>query len=105
MSARTKNPWGRNLAESTPTTPWGRPAEPRQTTIVEPHVKDFVAAGLSLTEAENALAGLKTGRFISYEDACLSIARKHADGGFLKEDAMRERAKRFIDGRNRNGDL
>jgi hypothetical protein len=85
------SPWGRKpVKETGQRTPWGRESKMR-----EPSAKDFTDVGLSIREAAEAHDGLKAGRFISFEDACLSVARSTGSTS-LREDAMRTRARRFI---------
>lgn len=92
-AARTETPWGRpaKVAESSrPAGPWGR----RGGSGGAPTQADFVAVGLSEAQAEESMEGLKSGRFVSYEDACLSVARGRGVTT-LREDAMRRRARAF----------
>lgn len=87
------SPWGRKpVKESTGRkTPWGRSVGRGERM---PTVDDFTSTGLNKLQAEESLQGLRAGRFVSYEDACLSVARRHPRV-VLKEDVMRERARGF----------
>ncbi|MDO3397004.1 hypothetical protein QWJ41_14855 [Nocardioides sp. SOB44] len=61
-----------------------------------PTEQDFRDVGLSESDAKAAATGLSGGRFLSFEDACLSTAifgPSKAVG--LDETKMRERARRF----------
>lgn len=61
-----------------------------------PTEQDFRDVGLSESDAKSAAVGLSGGRFLSFEDACLSTAifgpSKTVN---LDETKMRERARRF----------
>lgn len=90
---RTVTPWGRTarVAEANSSTdPWGRGG----VSGGAPTVADFVSVGLSEAQAEESVRGLESGRFVSYEDACLSVVRGRGVTT-LREDAMRRRARAF----------
>lgn len=80
------NPWGRPVAET---------AAPPRT----PQASDFRDVGLTGAQAASAVAGLAEGRFLSFEDACLSAAIFGARRGAavkLDEAAMRSKARTFL---------
>jgi hypothetical protein len=111
-----KTPWGRERVEeawaeideilrpstrqrdaidealATPTqSPWGRALDPKG-----PTVRDFKEVGLSEADARAASAGLTEGKFLSFEDACLSTAIFGPSKSVqLNEDAMRRKARYF----------
>lgn len=96
MTQPRRTPWGREIQESTPTTPWGRPRGPL--------LADFTEVGLSEADATAAAEGLKTGEYLSFEHACLSqtlfgdsghgpLGRKYRP--VLDESLMREKALAF----------
>lgn len=62
-----------------------------------PSSADFVEVGLSKAAAATAVEGLRAHRFISFEDAALSVAAMHERGPrTLDEAAMRRKARSFM---------
>ncbi len=92
----TRTPWGRVQMKESATNPFGRQLPPRQ-----PAETDFVEVGLSEAHAKEAHEGLASGRFVSFEDACLSTAMHKVGSPTLQEAAMREKARRFAGGNGR----
>lgn len=97
--APTATAWGRPLSEAgTPTDrdAWGRTRpRPKRT----PTIEDFTAVGLDEADANKAAAGLAKGRYLSFEDACLSTAIFASDSATIKLDeaAMRTKAREFME--------
>jgi hypothetical protein len=88
-----KNAWGREIQESGPERldAWGRPRPPRSL-----EARDFREVGLSEDDAAAALAGLAEGRYLSYEDACLSRATFGRTKPVpIDESLMRSKAREF----------
>jgi hypothetical protein len=99
-----KSAWGRDVEESeVERDAFGRPRpRPRAT----PVVADFVEVGLCEADAKAASEGLAAGRYISFEDACLSAAIFQGSSKVvnLKEDVMRAKARAFGGGRPTMGE-
>lgn len=107
-----RSPFGRAITQQdideaqgiTTRTPWGRPLEESAAAAgskppaVRPTIEDFRAVGLNATDAAGAASGLAEGKFLSFEDACLStvIFKPSSKSRTLDESAMRERARRFM---------
>ncbi len=91
-------PWGRPPVREAERDAFGRPLPARAKT---PTVADFREVGLSEADAQEAAGGLAAGRFVSFEDACLSTAMSKPGERTLRETAMRAKAKGFsrADGR------
>lgn len=90
--APAKTPWGRDvtLAETAPAQE--KPA---------PVAADFAAVGLSEAAAIGAAEGLAEGKFLSFEDACLSqalFAQSTGRPAELDEDLMRSKARYYAQG-------
>lgn len=80
-----------------PTTPWGRALElsegadsGRPVRAATAH--DFTDVGLPIPEATRVARELQEGAFLSFEDACLSLALDGKAAG-LDKDKMREKAR------------
>jgi len=103
MTKKT-SPFGREITYADldealkPRTPWGRIDEALDPT--RPTEKDFREVGLCEDDAKGAAAGLSEGRYLSFEDACLSTAifeagRTKSGTTSLDQTEMRKRARRF----------
>lgn len=106
-NAKRTSPYGRPpVAESGKRSPWGTPldvVEPKATaTPRAPIAEDFREVGLSEVDAVAAVAGLRSGRYVSFEDACHSVALLGRTSPVpIKESVMRTKAKQFarLDGK------
>lgn len=103
MTKKT-NMWGREITYADidealkPRTAWGRLDEALDPT--RPTEKDFREVGLCEDDAKAAHAWLSEGRYLSFEDACLSTAifeagRTKSGTTSLDQVEMRKRARRF----------
>ncbi|GEP40115.1 hypothetical protein NPS01_37780 [Nocardioides psychrotolerans] len=94
----TRTPWGRPLQEAGAAMTMAGGAVAPKPPLVKPTVEDFRAVGLNAIDAAGAAAGLSEGKFLSFEDACLStvIFKPSSKSRTLDESAMRDRARRFM---------